>query len=293
MLAVSSLTQLLWLYLLSLVPAGFGVLMGVAGLVGLHIHPDACPRCCPKTSRTTGPQARWHHRRQLQRTRMKLFRHGPRGHERPGLVDHEGVVRDLSAQIGDICAADLAPSRLARLRSIEIPDAARRRAGHAAVGALARHVQVRLRRPQLQGSRGRGEDAAADRAHPVPEGGQRPDRPERPGRAAAGLRQGRLGGRAGRGDRHPGALRVRGRRAVARRRLLRRQRRLRARLPARARRHLGQGQGLRHLRPGRPLAGHGRRGARPAAAAPVAGRRAASACRTARRPTWCSASRSW
>ncbi len=40
MLAVSSLTQLLWLYLLSLLPAGAGVLMGVAGLVGLHIHPD-------------------------------------------------------------------------------------------------------------------------------------------------------------------------------------------------------------------------------------------------------------
>ena len=40
MLAVSSLTQLMWLYLLSLLPAGFGVLMGVAGLVGLHIHPD-------------------------------------------------------------------------------------------------------------------------------------------------------------------------------------------------------------------------------------------------------------
>ena len=51
---------------------------------------------------------------------MKLLRHGPRGHERPGLVDHEGVVRDLSAQIGDICAADLAPARLARLRSVEI-----------------------------------------------------------------------------------------------------------------------------------------------------------------------------
>ena len=40
MLAVSSLTQLLWLYLLSLVPSFFGVLMGVAGLAGLHIHPD-------------------------------------------------------------------------------------------------------------------------------------------------------------------------------------------------------------------------------------------------------------
>jgi hypothetical protein len=40
MLAVSSLTQLMWLYLASLVPAGLGVLMGVAGLAGLHIHPD-------------------------------------------------------------------------------------------------------------------------------------------------------------------------------------------------------------------------------------------------------------
>ena len=40
MLAVSSLTQLLWLYVASLVPAGLGVLMGVAGLAGLHIHPD-------------------------------------------------------------------------------------------------------------------------------------------------------------------------------------------------------------------------------------------------------------
>jgi 2-keto-4-pentenoate hydratase/2-oxohepta-3-ene-1,7-dioic acid hydratase in catechol pathway len=51
---------------------------------------------------------------------MKLLRHGPRGHERPGLVDADGVLRDLSAQIGDICAADLAPARLDRLRSVEI-----------------------------------------------------------------------------------------------------------------------------------------------------------------------------
>jgi hypothetical protein len=40
MLAVASLTQLTWLYFLSLVPAGLGVLMGVAGLAGLHVHPD-------------------------------------------------------------------------------------------------------------------------------------------------------------------------------------------------------------------------------------------------------------
>jgi 2-keto-4-pentenoate hydratase/2-oxohepta-3-ene-1,7-dioic acid hydratase in catechol pathway len=51
---------------------------------------------------------------------MKLLRHGPRGHERPGLVDADGLIRDLSAQIGDICAADLTPARLDRLRSVEI-----------------------------------------------------------------------------------------------------------------------------------------------------------------------------
>jgi 2-keto-4-pentenoate hydratase/2-oxohepta-3-ene-1,7-dioic acid hydratase in catechol pathway len=51
---------------------------------------------------------------------MKLFRYGPRGHERPGLVGPDGALLDLSAQIGDICAADLVPSRLDRLRSVEI-----------------------------------------------------------------------------------------------------------------------------------------------------------------------------
>ncbi len=41
LLAVASLTQLPWLYVLSLVPAGFGVLMGLSGLIGWSIHPDA------------------------------------------------------------------------------------------------------------------------------------------------------------------------------------------------------------------------------------------------------------
>ena len=41
MLAVASLTQLWWLFGLSLVPAVFGVIMGLSGLVGWGIHPDA------------------------------------------------------------------------------------------------------------------------------------------------------------------------------------------------------------------------------------------------------------
>nr|WP_316641173.1 DUF4337 domain-containing protein [uncultured Roseateles sp.] len=41
LLAVTALTQLWWLYALALVPTGFGVLMGLAGLLELGIHPDA------------------------------------------------------------------------------------------------------------------------------------------------------------------------------------------------------------------------------------------------------------
>lgn len=41
MLAVTALTGKRWLLWASLVFAGFGLIMGLAGLFGLHIHPDA------------------------------------------------------------------------------------------------------------------------------------------------------------------------------------------------------------------------------------------------------------
>ena len=41
LLAITSLTQLWWLYGLSLVPAVFGVLMGLSGLIGWGLHPTA------------------------------------------------------------------------------------------------------------------------------------------------------------------------------------------------------------------------------------------------------------
>lgn len=40
LLAVTALTRQWWLFWLSLVPTGFGVLMGLAGLIGWHLHPD-------------------------------------------------------------------------------------------------------------------------------------------------------------------------------------------------------------------------------------------------------------
>ncbi len=50
---------------------------------------------------------------------MKLLRYGPRGAERPGLLDHDGGIRDLSAHVGDITPAALAAATLARLAALD------------------------------------------------------------------------------------------------------------------------------------------------------------------------------
>lgn len=44
LLAVTALTHLWWLYFIALVPTGFGVLMGLAGLAGWGIHPGTLIR---------------------------------------------------------------------------------------------------------------------------------------------------------------------------------------------------------------------------------------------------------
>ena len=50
---------------------------------------------------------------------MKLLRHGPRGQERPGVLDADGRVRDLSAIVTDIAGETLTAAGLARLREID------------------------------------------------------------------------------------------------------------------------------------------------------------------------------
>ena len=62
---------------------------------------------------------------------MKLIRWGAKGAEKPGLVDADGVLRDLSGHVGDITPDLLSSESLARLRAIataglpKIPDGAR------------------------------------------------------------------------------------------------------------------------------------------------------------------------
>ncbi|MBP6797345.1 MAG: ureidoglycolate lyase [Luteimonas sp.] len=50
---------------------------------------------------------------------MKLLRYGPRGAEKPGLLDAQGVLRDLSAVVDDIAGDALAPEGLRRLRALD------------------------------------------------------------------------------------------------------------------------------------------------------------------------------
>jgi ureidoglycolate lyase/2,4-diketo-3-deoxy-L-fuconate hydrolase len=50
---------------------------------------------------------------------MKLLRYGPPGQERPGLLDADGGVRDLSAHIDDVAGSVLTPSGLRRLQDVD------------------------------------------------------------------------------------------------------------------------------------------------------------------------------
>ena len=50
---------------------------------------------------------------------MKLLRHGPKGAEKPALLDAQGQLRDLSKVLPDISPATLTPKGLQRLRDLE------------------------------------------------------------------------------------------------------------------------------------------------------------------------------
>lgn len=51
---------------------------------------------------------------------MKLLRYGPAGAERPGVLDHDGNIRDLTSVVGDLAGGALDPQRLAQLETQEL-----------------------------------------------------------------------------------------------------------------------------------------------------------------------------
>ncbi|MBD8552972.1 fumarylacetoacetate hydrolase family protein [Rhizobium sp. CFBP 8762] len=51
---------------------------------------------------------------------MKLLRYGPQGQEKPGLLDQDGKIRDLSGHIHDVAGQALLPETLERLRALDV-----------------------------------------------------------------------------------------------------------------------------------------------------------------------------
>jgi len=53
---------------------------------------------------------------------MKLLRYGPKGQEKPGVLDETGAIRDLSAHVADLTPAEISPEGLKRLAAINPAD---------------------------------------------------------------------------------------------------------------------------------------------------------------------------
>ncbi len=51
---------------------------------------------------------------------MKLLRYGDAGAEKPGILDADGAIRDLSGVVGDIDGASLSPEGLAKLAALDV-----------------------------------------------------------------------------------------------------------------------------------------------------------------------------
>lgn len=51
---------------------------------------------------------------------MKLLRHGPAGAEKPGVLDADGTIRDLSSHIDDVNGAVLSDASIAKLQGIDL-----------------------------------------------------------------------------------------------------------------------------------------------------------------------------
>jgi 2-keto-4-pentenoate hydratase/2-oxohepta-3-ene-1,7-dioic acid hydratase in catechol pathway len=71
---------------------------------------------------------------------MKLLRYGAKGKEKPGLLDKDGRIRDLSSVVGDIDAAAIAPRSLARLKKIK-PESLPLVRGNPRIGACIANPQ--------------------------------------------------------------------------------------------------------------------------------------------------------
>ncbi|TMV54998.1 fumarylacetoacetate hydrolase family protein, partial [Thioclava sp. BHET1] len=78
---------------------------------------------------------------------MKLLRHGPVGSEKPGLLDNEGRIRDLSGVVPDIAGAVLSAQGLAEIAALDpasLPEVAADTRLGACVGGVGKFMCIGL-----------------------------------------------------------------------------------------------------------------------------------------------------
>jgi hypothetical protein len=91
---------------------------------------------------------------------MKLLRYGPAGREKPGLLDADGKIRDLSGQIADVDGQALTSETLGRLAKLD-PATLPIVDGSPRLDCPLGGVSSLCSGPQLRRPRRRGEHASA------------------------------------------------------------------------------------------------------------------------------------
>ncbi len=92
---------------------------------------------------------------------MKLVRFGPPGREKPGIIDSDGNIRDLSSVVPDIAGDALGPKGLARIRKVPIDKLPKVRGGARlgpCVGGVGNFIAIGLNYA----------DHAAEAGQPIP-----------------------------------------------------------------------------------------------------------------------------
>jgi len=78
---------------------------------------------------------------------MKLLRYGPKGREKPGMLDDDGGIRDLSGILPDIDKTTLASGAVAKLKKVDpasLPKVARRPRIGAPIAAVGNFIAIGL-----------------------------------------------------------------------------------------------------------------------------------------------------
>ena len=123
---------------------------------------------------------------------MKLLRYGPKGAEKPGLLDAEGTIRDLSQRVDDIGPEALAGKLTARLSAIDPsslppvdPDAPASASPQEPMGELVITAQDTR-------SQARNREAAIERLRELVRQALVPPKPRRPTKPGRGAVERRL-----------------------------------------------------------------------------------------------------